>query len=372
VDVLDSKTYVVIITSLLILLMGAMNVLSIDIPLEEPIENYTIEGNEGNTTLFEYSTESIKLIDDGENKSLLNYLEVNTTLSLGAFKWKSINRLLYLNETDYEENISFILTFRKGSNESDINTLSNDYNLNTSKAFFISTIGQGETPWPPDNDMLDTIEESIANYTQIYHNVSNFTLIEEYRGFKATGDISSIIDLLYHNNTLDIDPGPYDLINDYPNATYTPTSYLYYEYINFTSCNDSLRTSGNDVDNDLFAVCEGDCNDSNVNIHPGVVELWDGVDNDCDGVVDEGIVNCAGVQPNYAGDWNITSNTTCNETVINLSSGTDVGTDVFINEDVVLFLDNSTLYLDPSPGDDAVIWLDGILKLLDSITDWLT
>jgi hypothetical protein len=78
--------------------------------------------------------------------------------------------------------------------------------------------------------------------------------------------------------------------------------------------------------------------------------------------------HCAGINPPLSGDWNVSANTTCNETEVTLSSGADV----IINENIELFLDNTTIYLDQSPGDDAVIWLDGILKLLDSITDWLT
>jgi hypothetical protein len=39
---------------------------------------------------------------------------------------------------------------------------------------------------------------------------------------------------------------------------------------------------------DLWTVDHGDCNDDDASIHPGTVESIDGVDEDCDGVVDEG------------------------------------------------------------------------------------
>jgi N-acetylneuraminic acid mutarotase len=43
-----------------------------------------------------------------------------------------------------------------------------------------------------------------------------------------------------------------------------------------------------DADGDGFTVCGGDCNDADPNIHPGAAELCDGVDQNCDGSIDEG------------------------------------------------------------------------------------
>jgi hypothetical protein len=41
-----------------------------------------------------------------------------------------------------------------------------------------------------------------------------------------------------------------------------------------------------DADADGWTVAEGDCNDRNAAVHPEAAEPADGVDNDCDGVVD--------------------------------------------------------------------------------------
>ncbi|HET7009179.1 MAG TPA: putative metal-binding motif-containing protein [Anaerolineales bacterium] len=44
-----------------------------------------------------------------------------------------------------------------------------------------------------------------------------------------------------------------------------------------------------DLDSDGFSSDEGDCDDTNFNIHPGAVEILDGLDNNCNGLIDEAI-----------------------------------------------------------------------------------
>jgi hypothetical protein len=50
-------------------------------------------------------------------------------------------------------------------------------------------------------------------------------------------------------------------------------------------------TSTEDADSDGFSVADGDCDDTRDDVHPGAVEKLDGRDNDCDGLVDEDFVN---------------------------------------------------------------------------------
>jgi len=50
---------------------------------------------------------------------------------------------------------------------------------------------------------------------------------------------------------------------------------------------DDPKVSSNDVDGDGLSACEGDCNDHNNTVRPGNGELCDGLDNDCDGEIDD-------------------------------------------------------------------------------------
>jgi MYXO-CTERM domain-containing protein len=51
---------------------------------------------------------------------------------------------------------------------------------------------------------------------------------------------------------------------------------------------DGLIDEGFDQDRDGFTTCGGDCNDFSTAVHSGAEEICDTLDNDCDGVVDPG------------------------------------------------------------------------------------
>lgn len=53
------------------------------------------------------------------------------------------------------------------------------------------------------------------------------------------------------------------------------------------NCNGQID-DGFDVDGDGVTVCQGDCDDNNPNVYPGRYEACDHIDNNCDGQIDEG------------------------------------------------------------------------------------
>jgi hypothetical protein len=47
-----------------------------------------------------------------------------------------------------------------------------------------------------------------------------------------------------------------------------------------------------DLDGDGVTVCDGDCDDLDLLVRPGASEVRNGLDDDCDGEVDEGLGGC--------------------------------------------------------------------------------
>jgi len=78
-------------------------------------------------------------------------------------------------------------------------------------------------------------------------------------------------------------------------------------------CNDEdASLNHDDLDGDGQTTCEGDCDDTEYTVHPGALEVCDGMDNNCDGVTDDVDEDYDGAAPLECGvtdcddnDWDI-------------------------------------------------------------------
>ncbi len=115
-------------------------------------------------------------------------------------------------------------------------------------------------------------------------------------------------------------------------------------------CNDSGEATNSDLG--------GECNDANAAINPGATEVCDGVDNDCDSAIDEGLLNTYYQDSDSDGQGNVSVTTgacsvpigytgnswDCNDTVNTIYSGaaevTGDGVDQSCNGQELCYVDS--------------------------------
>jgi len=100
-----------------------------------------------------------------------------------------------------------------------------------------------------------------------------------------------------------------------------------------SDCDDNdAFLNNNDADNDGVSTCDGDCDDSDASINPGATEVCDGVDNDCDGAIDEGFDQDNDGWTTCAGDCD-DNNPNANPDCPDICNGIDDDCDGEIDED---------------------------------------
>lgn len=105
-------------------------------------------------------------------------------------------------------------------------------------------------------------------------------------------------------------------------------------------------TNAYDDDTDGYSENQGDCNDANVSVHPNATEVVDSIDNDCDGTIDEGTEVY-----DDDGDGFTEQQGDCNDGSVDISpiateleDGIDNDCDGFVDDGTTLFDDDGDGY----------------------------
>ena len=148
----------------------------------------------------------------------------------------------------------------------------------------------------PNVDSVDsiTIELGVDQHYLYCYGYLLFYLDGSYVAYAELNPYYSYATLY---GTIPVDPtdaSPHEVTVELYNTLYN--SSCWYSWITLDDHDSTVTLSGTTGSSDSVTACEapsgygmsGDCNDSNAHVNPGMMEMYNGYDDDCDGHVDEG------------------------------------------------------------------------------------